>query len=56
MNNTSHSSSTDSVFILPLIPLIDYLPDSAGPEDEERATMSAGSDSDLDGSAVEAMD
>jgi hypothetical protein len=54
--NTSHSSSTDSVFILPLIPLIDNPTGPAEPQDEELATMSAGSDSDLDGSPVEAMD
>ena len=54
--NTSLSSSTDSVFVLPLIPLIDYPSYSSQSEDDDLVTSSAGSDSDLDGSAVEAMD
>ncbi len=39
--NTSNSASTDSVFVLPLIPLIDYPVSSAESEDEELVTAGA---------------
>jgi len=52
--NTSSSQSTDSVYVLPLIPLIEFSPSS--PEPEEDYPSANASDSDLDGVPVEAMD
>jgi len=54
--NSSLTSSTDSVFVLPLIPLIDDPVSWRSEQDEELVTTASGSDSDLDGSTVEAMD
>lgn len=52
--NTSSSQSTDSVYVLPLIPLIDF--SSSSSESEEDYGIASASDSDLDGVPVEAMD
>jgi len=57
-NTLSSSNTSESVFVLPLIPLVDFSSSSSPSvdEDDNSADSSSGPDADFSGSYVEAMD